>query len=206
MMTPSRLCLIALVALAFAPAAAKVCDWSNPGTDKYTGDPSSAVDRLAEVPADVRDVLRAKIKAGLGRMVLIGRDQVDGGRLVNLRSMNFGGGRICDGPVDRSAWTSGRLEQAMSYEDRGYAVLHVKSCNNVTLATDTTYIAPADAKSAFDAQRAQASEPQLWFGTGPGLIAPQQTDESAVATAVPEPGSLALLALAGLAGWITRRE
>ena len=71
--------------------------------------------------------------------------------------------------------------------------MHFPSCNNVAIAT----VPALSRKEAFEAQRGQASEPRLWAGNGPGLLSSPMT--------VPEPGTLALLAIAGMAGVITRR-
>jgi len=192
-----RLLLVAValvLACAAVPVFAKTCPWPEPGADPYRGDAAEAVERLP-IPASERSTLAAMVRLDYGwSRIAVGRDDIDGGRYADLRAMNFGSGRICDGLVDRSMWTAGRQEVAKVYTVGRYSVLHFASCNNVALATYTLALdEPLRGRELFDARKQQQ---QIAPGLGGPFAAP---------VAVPEPSSIALGLLAVLAALSVRK-
>lgn len=120
-----------------APTYAAECGPWNPATDPYQGDQAEAVMRLAEIPEAERRQLADMVRQQYGwQRVMVGRAGIVGAELADLRSMNFGAGRICAGPVDRSTWTAGRHEAARAYTVGRWSVLVFDSCRNVALATN----------------------------------------------------------------------
>lgn len=185
-----------VLAVAAGPAQAATCAWPDPGADRYRGDPAAAVMRLSEIPTDERLQLADMVRQGYGwRRVMVSRDAVDGGRLSDLRSMNFGAGRVCQGEVDRSMWTAGRNEAARGYSLGRWSVLHFESCNNVALATDTLALPAPAAPTRAGLRQAQGGGMPAW-----AQAVPAGTNQ------IPEPPALALLALAALIGVITRKR
>lgn len=167
------------------PAAA--CGWPDPGANPYRGDQADAVMLLTEIPAYERGQLADMVRQGYGARrgkTRVGRSDIDGGRLVNLRSMNSGAGAICRGPVDRSMWPAGRSEAASEYSVGRWSVLVFDSCRNVALADNTEALPPPAPPS-----REGLRTPARLGLFAPGTAAPLE---------VPEPGSLALTALAVL--------
>lgn len=161
------------------------CPWPDPGRSPYTGDKAAAVRRLP-IPEAEREQLAQMVALRFGwRQVLVQRDGVDGGRLADLRHMNFAQGRVCPGLVDISMWPADRVERALAYSVGPWVVLVFSACGNVALATDTAVPAPAlGARDAHAArQRAGAT------GGGPAGRA------AGVVGQVPEPAGLGLAAL-----------
>lgn len=128
-------CLAALCGVAWA---GPVCGPWEPSSNPYRGDQAEAVMRLTEIPEDERRTLADMVRQQYGsvrELVYVSRDGiVGGGDLANLRHMNFGDGRICQGPVNRSTWPAGRREVARVFTVGRWAVLVFDSCRNVALA------------------------------------------------------------------------
>lgn len=134
MMSPAAGCIAAL--LAFMPAAASavaICDWSHPGENKFVGDKLRAIDRYHDIPPDVREQLKAKIKARsptdiaeIQRDTIIGRHGVYSG----LREMWFGASTRC-AAVSRPAWSTGRIERAPVYTVGEHSIIIPDICGNV---------------------------------------------------------------------------
>jgi hypothetical protein len=176
--------LAVAAALVSVAASAQTCKWE-PATDPFRGDQAAAVMALQEIPLSERIQLADMVRQQYAwRRVYVTRDSVDAGRLADMRSMNWGNGRVCPGAVDRSAWPVGRHESGRAYSVGRWAVLVMDSCRNVALATDT-YAMPVPAPETRETVREG-------YRGGLGSLG---------VSAAPEPGSLALavLALAGVA-------
>lgn len=128
--------LIAVMSALVISSANAACVWADPGSNPYTGDKAAAVRKLADIPSGTRERLAELVEKRAGRHVVVTRDQIDGGRYVGLRDMNFGNGRICPGAVDRSMWPVLHQEGAMVFQEGRYAVLWFSRCGNVAWAED----------------------------------------------------------------------
>ncbi len=128
--------LVAALCAAYSIGANAACIWADPGSNPYTGNKAAAVRKLTDIPAGTRERLAELVEARAGRHVVVTRDQIDGGRYVGLRDMNFGSGRICPGAVDRSMWPVLHQEGAMVFQEGRYAVLWFSRCGNVAWAED----------------------------------------------------------------------
>lgn len=154
------------------------CTWNNPGADPLRGPVTTTVAAAVaryDLPAPVRAELVAKVRNGLDDgLIEIRRTGLHSatGTARDLRDMQYGTpGRVCPGPVDRSAWPDGHVERALLYCSQGECIVVPVVCQNVSRVTWTPHAAPG-------------------VGVVPG---PQP-----VVYHVPEPGSLALV-LAGVA-------
>ena len=177
-----RFLVVALVALAsFAVQAA--CPWPDPGANPYTGDKAEAVRRMHWIPSEIRAELAQAVN---DRTYSAQAEVRKDGIYVNsqksrewhgLANMNFGAnGHICHGKTDVSMWPRGRTVGALIYSHRGHTVAVISECGNVAQVIDSR------------AALAAVS------GATPGPVRP-----------VPEPGMLALLAIAGVALALVRR-
>lgn len=117
--------------------------------------------------------------------VTISRDGISapfGATAANLRDMHWGKTR-CDGPVDRSAWPANHTELALVYCAEGQCVAIPRTCGNV---------------SRIDFAAKYRAEPEIRPEYDPYIPRDINT--------VPEPSSIALVALALLAAaFISRR-
>lgn len=125
--------LILSTAMVALPAP---CSWSHPGANPYRGDPVAALDHF-DLSAETRAKLRAAMSARrYTEVVTITRDDIAGEHAyTDLRGMHSGHGKICHGPVDRSAWRADRRERALVYCADDQCVIVPVICNNVALVT-----------------------------------------------------------------------
>ncbi|UUX96046.1 MHFG family PEP-CTERM protein [Aquabacterium sp. J223] len=124
--------------LALGPAHAQEtlarCSWDRPGHNPFMGDVVAAVDRYADIPADVRQRLKARMA---GRqyddLVVIRRDSVVGQRQYEpaIRDMHFGAGSVCR-EVTRARWHEKQEERGLVFCDSGHCVLVPTVCRNVS--------------------------------------------------------------------------
>lgn len=175
--------LIAALCAAYSIGANAACVWADPGSNPYTGDKAAAVRKLTDIPAGTRERLAELVEARAGRHVVVTRDQIDGGRYVGLRDMNFGAGRICPGAVDRSMWPVLHQEGAMVFQEGRYAVLWFSRCGNVAWAEDP---------------KARPSVAQLQDQA--------EVIKDRAANTVSEPGALAMLGAALISVFIALRK
>lgn len=208
-----RLYLAAIASTACATAAAApVCSWDRPGADPYTGTAEQAIARYADVftHAQIVSLQRMARERRFTERVFIDRDQVLGSAHrygPQLERMHFGRGRVCE-RTTRAGWPAGYRMEAVALVVPGarHALILPAGCGNWSLVAVQPPVldgwAPAAsrpepaARERYDAQRAEASRPRLWFGQGPGL--PWALEAPSEVLQVPEPGTLVLLALAGL--------
>ncbi len=129
--------LVAIAAAAYSVTAQAQCTWADPGANPYTGSKAEAVRKLDGIPAGTRERLAELVAARVGfRQVVVTRDQIDAGRLVDLQDMNFGAGRICPGLVDRSMWGVNHQEMALAWQEGKHVVLWFARCGNIARAID----------------------------------------------------------------------
>lgn len=175
-----KLPIIATLALCIGSAHA-ACAWTDPGANRFTGDPVAAVMSYGDIPPQARAELAEAVKVrAYSAFVDIRRDSIAGGRYTHMRAMHWGANQQCMGDVDRSAWPADRVERGLVYCVRGHCVIVPTVCGNVARVNQ------AGVMPQPDPVRATA---------GHGLLPRSQVH--AMRT-VPEPGS-ALLVLAALA-------
>ena len=125
--------LILTTALVAAPAN---CSWAHPGANPYRGNPVRALGDFG-LPPGTREKLRALMAAhAYTDVVAISRDGIVGAHdYADLREMHGGGGRVCHGEVDRSAWSATHRERGLVYCADDACVVVPTICNNVSLVT-----------------------------------------------------------------------
>ncbi len=122
--------LVLSTSVVVAPAG---CSWAHPGANPYRGDPVQA---LADF--DMPEPTRAKLRSMMAGhrytdVATITRDDIAGARgYTDLREMHSGGGRVCHGSVDRSAWSATRRERGLVYCADDACVIVPTICNNVS--------------------------------------------------------------------------
>jgi len=112
------------------------CSWAHPGANPYRGDPVHALGDFA-MPDETRRKLREMMAAHRTTDVAtITRDDIVGtDGYTDLREMHSGGGQVCHGAVDRSAWSATRRERGLVYCAEGVCVIVPTICNNVSLVS-----------------------------------------------------------------------
>lgn len=115
------------------------CSWDRPGADPYMGSIEAAVDRYRDIPVEVRDRLKAKMrKRAYDDIATITRDKIEGKRSYsNLRDMHFGNGRICR-QVTRGKWKPDALERGLVYCEGDHCLIVPTVCRNVSRVTPDT--------------------------------------------------------------------
>ena len=162
--------LVLSTLLAASPAA---CSWAHPGANPYRGDPAHALADF-DLPEATRAKLRTMMAAhGYTDVATITRDDIVGARsYTDLREMHSGGGRMCHGSVDRSAWSAKRRERGLVYCADDACVIVPTICNNVSLVSrEPARVAPSD-DGPIDIEPA-AGPPATPAGTPPDAISPQ---------------------------------
>lgn len=115
--------------------AAGTCDWSNPGTDRFTGDVPSAVDAYQDIPLETRIKLGRRMRAhSFDDFVTITATEITGRNLYSpeLWAMHYGSGRICL-KVTRAALQGQHF--GLAYTEDGYTIVVPNDCGNVARAT-----------------------------------------------------------------------
>ena len=157
------------------------CSWAHPGANPYRGDPVHALADFS-LPDATRTRLRALMIAHrYTDVATISRDDIVGAQgYTDLREMHSGGGQLCKGRVDRSAWAADRRERGLVYCVDDACVIVPTICNNVALV------------SRKPAQAAQAPPDEAPIDIAPAA-GPPPPQEVAVAPA-PESGLSQFLA------------
>lgn len=185
-MTRAALTLAALLS-AQAQAA---CLWTDPGANRYTGDPVAAVNSYADIPPQARAELAEAVgQRAYSALVEIRRDSIGGGRFTHMRAMHWGAGQQCLGDVDRSGWPADRVERGLVYCVRGHCVIVPTVCGNVARVNQAGVMPQPD----------PSASKLAGIVAGGGIRAPRS---------VPEPGTalLVLVALAVLAVFAPRKD
>ena len=128
------------VILAWSMTTRPECDWSNPGRNRFTGNPIKAVSRLGLDDWQVREI-QIKIKAGVhDDDAIISKDEIHGsaGEYIGLSNMFFASNTRCS-EVSRTSWGEDRKEPARVYCASNAAgascVIIPEVCGNVSLTT-----------------------------------------------------------------------
>lgn len=176
------------LAALLATQAQAACLWTDPGANRFTGDPVAAVQSYADIPPQARAELADAVgHRAYSEVVEIRRDSIGGGRYSHMRAMHWGAGQQCLGDVDRSAWPADRIERGLVYCVRGHCVIVPTVCGNVARVSQVGVMPQPD-----------PSAPKLaGMVAGGGIRAPRS---------VPEPGTavLVLVALAALVACMPR--
>lgn len=171
-------CLLGMLSLAPLPAYAEGvpradvlehCSWNRPGADPFMGDVVAAVDRYPDIAPQVREALKARMRARqYDEIVVISRDAIRGKGNYDARisDMHFGPGRVCRN-VTRAGWSEQMQERGLVYCVQGACILVPTVCRNVSRIT-------------------QAAAGPRAAGTAPGGAAPGGT--APVAAAPPPAG------------------
>ena len=127
----------AILAMALAASNAHaVCAWSDPGANRFRGDPVAAVMSYGDIPPQARAQLAEAVKhRAYSAFVDIRRDSIAGGKYSHMRAMHWGDGQQCMGDVDRSGWPADRVERGLVYCVRGHCVIVPTVCGNVARVT-----------------------------------------------------------------------
>lgn len=152
-------CLLGMLSLAPLPAYAKGapradvlehCSWNRPGADPFMGDVVAAVDRYPDIAPQVREELKARMRARqYDEIVVISRDAIRGKGSYDARinDMHFGPGRVCRN-VTRSGWSEQMQERGLVYCVQGQCILVPTICRNVSRITQVSASAPPAAGAA----------------------------------------------------------
>jgi hypothetical protein len=111
-----------------------VCEWSNPGYNRYTGTTIQAISQLG-LPQPVVKELQAKVVAkNYDDQVKIGKSFIQGkyNYLPDISYMHFGTDRVCK-VVTRTKWDWGHEESGLVYCVGDSCVLIPAVCGNVAL-------------------------------------------------------------------------
>ncbi|WP_067068746.1 MHFG family PEP-CTERM protein [Roseateles chitosanitabidus] len=159
-------------------APAPACSWDHPGRDAFTGDVPSAVDRYTDLAPDLRERLKARMRAhDYDDIVEISRDRIAGkaGYEPQIRDMHFGAGpgRVC-ATVSRERWSDAQRERALVYCEGQTCVMVPTVCRNVSRIARVAGGGPG------------AGEGELPFDP-PGAGAPTPVPESVPLTLAPTP-------------------
>ena len=125
---------LALALGASSPAWSQQCDWSNPGSNPYTGTIADAVDRYVDIPPGIRATLKRRMAARqYDELVTITRDEIISGLEIEakLYDMHWGESTVCKGAVNRAAWSPRRIERALVYCESTYCLVVPTICRNV---------------------------------------------------------------------------
>ncbi|OHV98886.1 hypothetical protein AKG95_05455 [Janthinobacterium lividum] len=131
------------------------CSWNRPGADPFMGDVVAAVDRYPDIAPQVREELKARMRARqYDEIVVISRDAIRGKGNYNARisDMHFGPGRVCRN-VTRSGWSEQMQERGLVYCVQDVCILVPTVCRNVSRITRV----PASATPAAGAAPAGAA-------------------------------------------------
>lgn len=123
--------------LAATPAVVPTCSWDHPGVNPFMGDVVAAVDRYADIPADVRKRLKSRMaQRDYDEIAVITRDAISGRAQygAEIREMHFGAGQICK-TVTRSRWTEAWKERGLVYCEANHCIIVPTVCRNVSRIT-----------------------------------------------------------------------
>ena len=174
-------CLLGMLSLAPLPAYAKGapradvlehCSWNRPGADPFMGDVVAAVDRYPDIAPQVREELKARMRARqYDEIVVISRDAIRGKGNYNARisDMHFGPGRVCRN-VTRAGWNEQMQERGLVYCVQGQCILVPTICRNVSRITQATASAPPAAGAAPGGAAPVAAAPAAPEAAGVPLI------------------------------------
>lgn len=113
-----------------------VCSWDNPGANRFTGNIEQAVNGFDEIPLEVRDKLKLKLRtrSGYDDVVEIRRDTIVGKHEYQpeLTNMYFGANNLCKS-VTRSKWKPTQVERGLVFCEGQYCVVLPTICGNLSI-------------------------------------------------------------------------
>lgn len=175
-------------------AAPEACSWDRPGHDSFMGDVPAAVDRYTDIRPELRERLKARMRAhDYDDIVEISRDRIEGnaGYEPQIRDMHFGQGRVC-ASVSRDRWSDDQRERALVYCEGGACVMVPTVCRNVSRIARVPGggggpVPPGEGELPFDPPGAGAPTPV------PADVPPLSTVPPSSLTGIPDipPGSFA---------------
>ena len=122
-----------LAAYALTNNAHASCDWNNPGSNRYTGNQSAALDNYKDIPQEIKNILKGKINAHqyddqieISRIGMVGKHNYNNGR-----DMHWGQNKMCKGEFSISKWNYMHTEAALVYTHNGYSIAIPSVCGNV---------------------------------------------------------------------------
>ena len=130
------LVLVAALSLSPAPTVAR-CSWDRPGADPFMGAVPAAVDRYTDIPAEVRERLKARMaRRDFDELATIRRDSITGRYRYasEIRDMHFGNGRVCRS-VTRAQWAPEAVERGLVYCEAEHCIIVPTICRNVSRVT-----------------------------------------------------------------------
>jgi hypothetical protein len=110
-----------------------VCQWDQPGANRFTGDVSVAVHDYIDIPKNIRDKLEKRLNSKkYDDIVDITKDSIIGKEeYTDLRDMHFGKNRVCQ-RVTRDKWTRVSKERGMVYCEENYCIVVPTVCGNLS--------------------------------------------------------------------------
>lgn len=113
-----------------------VCNWDQPGTNRFTGDVSSAVHNYRDIPENIRVKLEKKLASKkYDDIVEITKDSIIGNHeYTDLRDMHFGKNHICQ-RVIRDKWTHPAKERGLVYCEEAHCIIVPTVCGNISRVT-----------------------------------------------------------------------
>lgn len=130
------LAVAAALALSATGTAAS-CSWDRPGIDPFMGNVPAAVDRYTDIPREVRERLKARMRERrYDEIATIRRDSISGRHRYDsqIRDMHFGQGRVCR-TVTRERWAPDTVERGLVYCEAEHCILVPTVCRNVSRVT-----------------------------------------------------------------------
>ncbi len=124
------------------------------------GDVVAAVDRYPDIAPQVREQLKARMRARqYDEIVVISRDAIRGKGNYDARisDMHFGPGRVCRN-VTRAGWSEQMQERGLVYCVQGACILVPTVCRNVSRITQVAAAATPGAGAAPAWRRTVAAE------------------------------------------------
>jgi hypothetical protein len=126
------------------------CSWNRPGHNPFMGDVVAAVDRYSDIPAAVRERLKARMaERRYDDLVSIRRDSIEGRGTYDpgITGMHFGWNSVCR-EVTRSGWTEAMHERGLVYCESGHCLLVPTVCRNVSRIVRRSAPAAASSEAA----------------------------------------------------------
>ena len=167
--------MLTSIALAASAAALPRCSWDKPGNNPFMGDVVAAVDRYKDIPAPVRERLKARMqKRDYDEIVTIQRDAIKGQAKYSseIRDMHFGAGSLCT-TVSRTKWTQQAEERGLVYCEDGQCILVPTVCRNVSRIQRIAprAVAPSEAQN-IASSASEMGDPQSLIDMEPTAAGP----------------------------------
>lgn len=174
------------------------CSWDRPGHNPFSGDVVATVDQYPEIPAEVRQRLKARMEARqYDDIASIRRDSIDGRARYapTLTRMHFGNNQVCES-VTRTRWTEDMHERGLVYCEGEYCLIVPTVCRNVSRVTRLGPAVEAPPPVAVSSDGPIAFEPPAAGPPDDMPAGPGSPVDGLVPTSVPRPLAVPLVAAA----------